>query len=120
MEGMVTTMDCGGAWVEVRGVESAGIIMGVKVGGPWRLAMEVMISFWRLGGLGLLELSRSAVVRGEPGILGIILGALTDLGPGGRPGPMLVPRGDIFCLDLGLGWLGRLPAGPVYPILGPD
>ena len=48
-----------------------------------------------------------------------ILGVLTVLGPGGLPGPMLAPRGDIFCLDFGLDWAGRLPAW-LKPILGPD
>ena len=40
-------------------------------------------------------------------------------GPGGLPGPTLaIPlRGDIFCFDFGLGWLGRLP---LKPILGWD
>ena len=89
MEGIVTMMLCTGAAVETRG---PGIIIGVSVGGPWP----------------------GAVRTGGPlasGILGIIFAALRDLGPGGLPGPMLVPRGDIFCLDLGLGWLGRFPPG---------
>ena len=57
---------------------------------------------------------------GAVGILGIILAVLRDLGPGGLPGPMFPPLGDIFCLDLGLGWLGVLATGPGNPILGPD
>ena len=70
-----------------------------------------------MGGLGL-----PGFIVGDPGdpgmgelpappaILGIIFGAFWVFGPGGRPGPTLFPRGDIFCFDLGLGWLGRLPA----------
>ena len=70
-----------------------------------------------MGGLGL-----PGFIVGDPGdpgmgelpappaIRGIILGAFWVFGPGGRPGPTLFPRGDIFCFDLGLGWLGRLPA----------
>ena len=81
MEGIVTMMLCTGAAVETMG---PGIIIGVSVGGPWPGAV-------RTGG------------QPASGILGIIFAALRDLGPGGLPGPMLVPRGDIFCLDLGLG-----------------
>ena len=81
MEGMVTMMLCTGVAEVARG---PGIIIGVSVGGPWPGAV-------RTGGLP------------ASGTLGIILAALRDLGPGGLPGPMLVPRGDIFCLDLGLG-----------------
>ena len=91
MEGMVTMMLCTGAAL----VMGPGTIMGVRVGGPWPGAV-------RSGRRGL---------PASWGILGIILAALRDLGPGGRPGPMFVPRGDIFCLDFGLGWFGRLPAG---------
>ena len=118
--GMVTTMDWGRGALEVRGLAGRlpGTSMGARVGGPGAAgtspAMLVTISaVCSEGGLGLPELSRSVLgwVSGDPGILAIILGADTLLGPGGRPGPTLAPRGDIFCLDLGLGWLGRAGAG---------
>ena len=90
------------------GPVTTGPIMGVRVGGPWTLVKVVTV----LSGL------RSAA--GMVGILGIILGpADKDLGPGGLPGPGPPPLGDIFCLLLGLGWLGVLATGPVKPSLGP-
>merc|ERR1719423_381995 len=95
MEGMVTTIDCPEEGVEVRGGPGLGIIMGVKVGGPWLSpAMVVITSFCKVGGLGPTVFKTSLTwVRGDPGILGTILG---------------VALGDIFCFDFGLGWLGRL------------
>jgi len=84
--------------------------MGVK----WGPGLD---AFCSMGGLGL-----PGFIVGDPGepgmgelpappaILGIIFGAFCVFGPGGRPGPTLFPLGDIFCLDFGLGWLGRLPA----------
>ena len=121
MEGIVTTIDCPEEGVEVRGGPGLGIIIGVKVGGPWLSpAMVVITSFCKVGGLGPTLFKTSLTwVKGDPGILGTILGVAMDLGPGGLPGPMLVPLGDIFCLDFGLGWLGRLGPGVLNPILGP-
>ena len=101
--------------VEVGGAETPVIIIGVSVGGPWPVKVVTVDS--SVGGLGVSAASRSV---GTVGILGIILAVLRDLGPGGLPGPGLAPLGDIFCLDLGLGWLGVLATGPVKPILGPD
>jgi hypothetical protein len=98
---------------DVDGPETPVIIIGVSWGGPW----PVKVVMVEVGGMGLLAVSRSV---GMVGILGIILAVLRDFGPGGLPGPGLAPLGDIFCLDLGLGWLGVLATGPVKPILGPD
>ena len=104
MEGMETIIDWGGAGVVASdtGGGGAGTNIGVRVGGP---AMEVTTSVCKVGGLGLALFSKSlAWAKGEPGgSLGTILGVARDLGPGGLPGPMLPPLGDIFCLDLGLG-----------------
>ena len=70
------------------------------------------------------------IMPGEPGDPGIIPGEEpaasrgtmfmgAPVGPAGRPTPLPPAplRGDIFCLDLGLGWLGKLPLLPLYPIL---
>ena len=91
-------------------------IMGERVGGPMALA--------RLG----LTWADGADRRGDPGsifgepgepgwgelvtppaIRGTIFIPLFPLGAGGLPTPLYPPRGDIFCLDLGLGWPG-MPA----------
>jgi hypothetical protein len=55
---------------------------------------------------------------GEPAaIRGAIFIGATAIGPGGRPTPPLAAlRGDIFCFDLGLGWLGILPPGAPLPL----
>ena len=94
--GMETSMECGGAGVVTVVMETgwAGSIWGRRVGGPAVLPSVLLPARF-------------------------ILPELRALGPGGLPGPMLAPRGDIFCLDLGLDWAGRLPAW-LNPILGPD
>lgn len=105
-----------------------GNIIGVRVGGPlWLIVGAIcgpgLAAFCNMGGLGL-----PGAIVGEPGepgmgepttafILGIILGVFWPLGPGGRPGPTLLPLGDIFCFDLGLGWLGKFPLLALKPVL---
>ena len=112
-----------------------GNIMGVSVGGP------AMVIMW--GAIGAMTGAMEVCNRGGRGLPGVpgapwgpgeLVGPVIDcilgtawpfiwpgcgFGPGGLPGPALaIPlRGDIFCFDFGLGWLGRLP---LKPILGWD
>ena len=105
--GIETSMECGGAGATVvlRATCWAGSIWSRRVGGP------------ATPSLGFPPTTLSS----PPGSFGIILGVLRFLGPGGRPGPTLLPRGDIFCLNLA-GLAGAWPSIPAVwwsPSLGP-